>query len=142
MSVRQQIVDEIQTALQGITVFNGYNTDAGQNVFVWLDGEPLVFPALILRDTLATVNRNQGVEVGRHEHRMIVEVAVKTANATSQAQVRSILEDVVTCLWANRKWNGLARVTNLTETSVSLVTSKAEGLVKAEVVYHTDLGQI
>lgn len=116
MTRRQQIVDAFEQRLRGIFVSSGYRTDLGANVEGWrsrplADGE--IF-AVVWRDTAAP-KRREGVEIGRHEHELSLEVEILVADGTPDATAREMLADVVQAVGADPRFGGLARWTKLEE---------------------------
>lgn len=97
-SIRSQIVEALAAQLRTIKIANGYNTQAGANVFVWrryaLDDSEL--PALLLRDT--EVER-QPVAVGNQvDTTMTCEVEGIARGDNGLELARVIESDIVACL--------------------------------------------
>jgi hypothetical protein len=136
-TIRQQLLDVMTTALKtlpGVTVY----TD---------DPPPLestVFPAIYLIDGEATVDV-AGSEMGRQLNVLTFELKVGGAGRTCPAETRALMGDVVALLWINRKWGGLARMTDITAHSLELTEAArlyAVGNITASVSYLSPLGTI
>jgi len=91
MSKRQQIVDYLSTELKKILKTNGYNTDAGKNVFEWRDTplQKTELPGIVFRDNL--VNKTAGT-IGMFRWLMRLEIAIFGKSAS---EIRSVIEDVI-----------------------------------------------
>ena len=109
-SLRETIVQALSTLLQTVLVTNGYETDAGSNVYGWHDTplDPAALPALGWRDTdLKTPEAGQ-----TDVHNMTVEidaVVVKTSAVTAMGQMRKLTADVVKVLGSDLTLGGLAQ---------------------------------
>lgn len=138
-SIRQQIVTNLDTALKTITKLNGYKSDAGKNVFEWLETltEITALPAIIWRDTdeaRAFIGNIQ------EDRRLTVEIELLAAGTTSPATMRDLLSDITRLVGFNKDWGGLAITTF--PVSDTIGTEKegkrvAGGLVVFEIAYRT-----
>ena len=72
---RQKIVDVVLENLKNIKIDKGFYSDAGKNVFEWMDKtlEDRDFPAIIIRDSSSKVSDQSLLE-----HTLRVEVDVAT----------------------------------------------------------------
>lgn len=107
-STRQQIITALDTRLKTILVTGGYNSDAGENVFDWLDRDldDSELDALIYRDKSNNADMNDFDSVS---NKVIVEIEVKTKSAsTTGAQVRKMIEDVYKAIGTDETFGGLA----------------------------------
>lgn len=107
-SIRQQIIDAIDTRFKAITTTNGYKTNIGVHVFDWLDRElaDSELDALIYRDTVNEII--QGT-IHDYSNQLHLEIEVKTKNASTTAkQVRMMIEDIYKAIGTDDRWSGLA----------------------------------
>jgi len=90
---RQFIVDSIAQQLKLISAVNGFYSEAGKNVFEWLE-KPLdkdEYPAIIVRDVTDDVSDGQILE-----HSLKIEVDIAVSNkATSLWDMREVTSDVL-----------------------------------------------
>lgn len=112
-TVRQQIMDAIDTRLQTILIANGYKTNAGQKVFPWKEyglGSTKL-PALTFRDVDDDPDQET---IGNVDNILTVEVqALTTQSATSDEVAREMLADVIVAVGADETWGDLAEFTLL-----------------------------
>lgn len=108
-NVRQRIVDAVKARFQGITAANGYDTNLGQNVFVWRDTSKGAasfaeneLPALNLRDS---DNQLEYLSPDRFTNELDIEAeVVALAAANVDAEVRKMIRDIYTAIGVDRKW--------------------------------------
>jgi len=97
-TIRQDIIDEIDTLLNAISIANGYSFDVDGKVFEWRD-IPISeddYPCIIFRDV-----RDYFSEDSESEHVLEIEIAViPTPGSTSTAALRDMLQDVLTAFSA------------------------------------------
>lgn len=105
-STRQQIVTALDTLMKTIKVVNGYQTNAGLNVFVWRSTplEQTDLPAILLRDTTDPIDA-EGV-TDRADHLLTVEFALYASGATADAASRTLVEDVLKALGTSPTLSG------------------------------------
>ena len=89
---RQKIVDVVLENLKNIKIDKGFYSDAGKNVFEWMDKtlEDRDFPALIIRDSSSKVNETSSLE---HILKIEVDIAIKGKN--SIWSMREVSSDVL-----------------------------------------------
>lgn len=111
-SIRQQILDAVATRLGTITTANGYETEAGGNVYEWavvpLDQDNL--PALGYKDSGEDIVDETVGEQIRTLHVDIVGIEKGTAVT---AFTRKISADVIKAAGTDLTWGGLAEDTTL-----------------------------
>lgn len=136
MSNANAIVSAIAAKLGEITVANGWQTDIGALVFVWLPVElqQQKLPSLNLRDIAAEwelsargqeYTKEQGFEV----------IAMVAAGQETNIYARNAIDDLVQALQndGDRTWGGLAIETVITGTELIVTQpSKALGGVRVE----------
>lgn len=108
MSIRQSIITALDTRLRTITIANGYQTNAGQRVFDWLDRDlaDTELDAIVYRDPANEISQETFSQV---DNRVRVEIEVKTKSAsTTGAQVRKLIEDVYKAIGTDETFGGLA----------------------------------
>jgi low affinity Fe/Cu permease len=139
-TIRQQIVTAVETRLKTILVANGYRTAVGANVFLWRDSALTTaeLPGMILRDRKAPV---EVVSMQHQDNNLKFEVECYAKGATTAAQGRLMLDDVVKCIGVDQTWGRLARYTLLDSHEIDLdQNAETIGGVKIEftVVYRTN----
>jgi len=137
-SIRQQIITAIDTRLKTILTSNGYETNAGQNVFAWRDSALALeeLEAILYKDR--TEARTPGV--GIYEITLPLEIQII---ATSPAQVRKILADLEVAVMSDETWGGLALNTEF-ETDEMEIEQKEYTFVASGIIlpieYRTSRG--
>lgn len=107
-SIRQQIITALDTRLKTITTANGYKTNAGRNVFDWLDRDlaDTELDAIIYRDVS---NQFQADYFGGTGNRLRIEIEGRTKQAsTTAAQIRKIVDDIYKAVGTDETFGGLA----------------------------------
>jgi hypothetical protein len=106
MSKWQTVIDELKITLEQITVVNGYNTDAGDNVQIWRTAaitDDTVLPLIDIRDlTLQTSDDNAGYP--ERFHYLMITI---TAIGNTSTEVREVLDDIITAINNNDEGFGL-----------------------------------
>jgi hypothetical protein len=133
-TIRQRLVAAVKVRLQGIRTANGFQTEAGANVFVWrvLPLETAELPALIVRD------REQRTEqAGRvaHDHSLTVEIEGHiSALAPSAEDARALLGDLLVAIGSDPTWHeGGVRLALDTEPLTDELTASHEDRALAGV---------
>lgn len=90
--IRQQIISSILDNLKRIKMENGFYSNAGNNVFEWMEKtlEDRDFPALIVRDPSSKINFES-----THEHVLKIEIDVATKGRNSIWNMREVTSDVL-----------------------------------------------
>ena len=140
VSKRQQIVDAIDARLKTITTANGYNTDAGNNVFEWrsypLD-ENSELPALVYRDT----EEIESLAVGGYQlHTLTIEIEGYVVGANAARDLRALIADVIKAIGTDLTWGGLAEDTRPVEESIEIDQEErkiAGAVIRIEIDYRT-----
>jgi hypothetical protein len=133
-SIRQQIIDKIESRLGTILVSNGYETNIGNNVFPWLMTAPTSLPAAVFRDP----TRDISVHNEAHLFTLSVEVEVFGAAGFTDDDIRKMVQDVVRAFGTDATWDGLALDTNLVSDCAVIDTQAnavKSGLIKFTVTY-------
>lgn len=120
-TVRQKIMDAIDTRLQSILIANGFKTNAGQNVFPWQEYgvTNTKLPALLIRDVDDDPDQET---VGNVDNILTVQVIALTAkSATSDQQVREMIADVIVAVGVDETWGDLAEFTLLPPAGMELL---------------------
>lgn len=107
-SIRQQIITALDTRLKTITKAKGYGTDAGKNVFDWLDRDlaDSELDAIVYRDPS---NEIADETFNQTTNRLRLEIEARTkAAATTAAQIRKIVQDIYAALGTDEKFGQLA----------------------------------
>jgi len=111
-TIRQQIIDAVDTQLQTISVANGYRTELGATVQEW-DVTPLDPDSETER--LEYRDEEEGradLTVGEHTMGLVLVVRVLTAGSTSAADIREMIADVAKAMYEDPTFGGLASDTN------------------------------
>jgi hypothetical protein len=139
-SIRQQLISAIDTRLKTITTANGYKTNAGSNVFDWLDRDlaDSELDAIIYRD------RSNVMDMSDFDSKMntvVVEIQVKTkSTTTTAAQVREMIEDVYKAIGTDETWGGLALQTMPKSDDIDVQQSDkitGSGTITIEIQYES-----
>jgi hypothetical protein len=141
MSIRQDIVDQIDTNLKAISTANGYSFDINGNVFEWL-ATPMDennLPAIIFRDTVDSIDPED-----EQEHNLEFEVVLVDKGNASTASVRNKMQDILTAFHLIRNEDDVAGVTHLdNEMEVDHIKKRfAAAFMRFSVNYYADLWEI
>ncbi len=140
-SIRQQLIDALDARLRTILVANGYQTNAGQHVFDWLDRDlaESELDAIIYRDPVCP--QEPGLAVS-YINKLRVEIEARTKQSTdTAARLRQILEDICAAIGTDETWGGLADTTEPVEHSMDVrQAEKIKGLavITIEIEYTTN----
>ena len=111
-SLRQQIMDAVATRLATITTANGYETDAGDNVYEWavvpLDQGDL--PALAYKDSGEDIVDET---VGEQIRTLRIDIVAIEKGTAVTAFARQVSADVIKAVGTDLTWGGLAEDTAL-----------------------------
>lgn len=107
-SIRQKIVDAVETRFQGILTSGGYETNLGNNVFVWRDTQkvPLTsdeLPALVLFDKQCE-GTEDGQVLNRHHFRLTMIADIFTDSSTGDTFVRKAIADLHKAIGVDEQW--------------------------------------
>lgn len=111
-SIRQQIMSALDTRLKLIKTTGGYKTNAGNNVFDWLDRDldDSELDAIVYRDPANEIIEETFSQVS---NKLRVEIDAKTkSTSTTAAQIRKIIEDIYKALGTDETFGGLAYQTS------------------------------
>ena len=111
-SVRQRIVDVIDTRLQTITTGNGYTTDAGNNVKEWQENpfEKGDQQGIDFRDVGEEIEDSA---VGEQWHTLYVEVRAFGYGSTATDDGRKVIADIIQCMGTDLEMSTLAEDTRI-----------------------------
>ena len=143
-TIRQQIISAIDTQLKTILVAGGYRTNLGQNVVEWdltpMDPSQDVF-RLTYRDEEET---RADLSVGEQDMALPLTILALASGNTSLAEMRKMVADVVSAMYADPTWGGIASdtvqdgVTKLDKAQAADQASGAE--LKFRVEYAVERG--
>lgn len=139
-TIRQQIVNALETKFKTITVANGYATAIGTKVYPWRKTEidEADLPALCFWDQAADMQRET---LGNTtSHTLSVTVALFVTGKTTPAQARDGLNDILKALWTDPLLGGLVvqYVPKSHELSMEVDGDICgAGQVKFDVTYYT-----
>lgn len=139
-STRQDIIDAIDTRLKTIKTTAGYKTNAGNNVFDWLDRDlaDSELDAIIYRDKSSVMDMS---DFDSKISSVIVEIEVKTkSTTTTAAQVRKMIEDVYKAIGTDETWGGLALQTMPKTDDINVQQSDkitGSGTIMIEIQYES-----
>jgi hypothetical protein len=105
-SIREKLCAAVKARMQGISVANGYETELGENVFLWkgADFAAEELPAMDIRDVRDDID-SAAVSTRREHHRITFEVAVAVANGTdSMKTARKAIADIYKAIGVDRYW--------------------------------------
>jgi len=113
-SLRQRLVEKVETRMATITVANGYRTNAGSNVDVWRvaswDQDEL--PCINIRDLVDRVDESRAGT--QRLHRLLgfeLEVMVKESGEAAAETTRHVVADIQEAIGTDEKWDSLAMLT-------------------------------
>ena len=115
-SIRQQVINALDTRLKTITIANGYLTDLGTNVAAWsttpFDPQNETFKLEYL-DQDVTTSAGGDIPVGVHSHKMKVTLRLIVKDNTPIDLVRKYNADIMKAIGVEAKangsrWSGLA----------------------------------
>jgi len=114
-SIRQLIVNAVDTRLKGILTAAGYETNLGQHIFWWRtnDFSEDELPAANCRDTdCDDSNATIGV-IGYHQHALKMEVdLIEADGASTPSSIRKLIADLQKAIGVDTTWGKLAERTN------------------------------
>jgi len=112
-TIHQQLITAIDTKLKTILVANGYRSNLGLNVEEW-DLTPLdIAGGETFRLTYRDDEEGRAdVTVGAQDIALALTIAILTSGSTSLADIREMLADLATAMYADPAWGGLAGDTN------------------------------
>lgn len=112
-TIRQQIIDAVDTQLRTIQVTNGYRTDVGTNVQEWdltqLDPENETDGRLEYRDE---EQARVDLTVGEQTMGLVLVIRILTPGSTSAADIREMIGDVAKAMYEDPTFGSLADDTN------------------------------
>ena len=112
-SIKRQILDAIDTRFKAILVANGYETNAGQNVFYWRTQmvPENKLPAIVYR---GTTNRSEVGAGALYENTLTVEID-GFVSASTDLEADTLLDklraDIEKAIKVDDMWGGLALTT-------------------------------
>lgn len=141
-STRQSIMEALDTRLKTIKTTAGYKTNAGTNVFDWLDRDlaDTELDAIIYRDKSGS--RAQVSMSGKTRNSIMVEIEVKTKQSTgTAARVRNILEDVMKSVGTDEKFTSLCSITKPGDDEIDIQQAEktiGSGRITINIEYETE----
>lgn len=103
-SVRSRLVNTVETRFRTIRVSGGFNTDLGNNIFVWRPTpfQEQEFPGANIKDVQCDI-QPQSAQVWHNTLTMHVDCVAATGNTTDEL-IRKIAADVWKCIGLDRYW--------------------------------------
>lgn len=145
MSKDAEIMDALKTRLQTILIANGYQTDAGQKVFVWRAtplGENEV-PAIMADDT--DISHDDGAIMGMTRHTMTVGLVAVISGTSSLVEARKTRADLKKCLFGFHTMGGLANRLDVLKTAIEMKQFEnliAGATAQVQIEYDTPRGEL
>lgn len=142
-SIRQQIIDAINTRLKTILKANGYETNLGQNVFEHRttalgDSE---LPGINFKDVGCDVSQ-EDIAIGQHGYELIMEAEITVKEgSTTAVQIRKMIADVIKATGVDPRWGGLAVSTSPVSDSLKFEQSEkiiAGALLTYSIMFRTN----
>jgi hypothetical protein len=140
MTIRKNIIDELETGLKTIIQSNGYRTDIGNTVYTWKE-IPInqdETQSLIIKDP---INRNESPGYFNHEQVIEINVEIFYSGTDPVSLVRDTIADVYEWCGKNQQLNGNSeRIEYVSDTieSEHLEQITAAGLLRLDVYYITN----
>ena len=109
-TIRQKIIDALDTRMKGILSASGYETDIGLSVQDWPAGliEDSKLPVLIYRDVSC---ENAIDTLVTFSHKLMVEIDALVNDDTPVETVRKIIADIDKAIGIDDQWGGIALLT-------------------------------
>jgi hypothetical protein len=139
-SIRQQIIDAVDTRFKAIKTSAGYKTNIGNHVYDWLDRDLAdnELDALIYRDK---TNDIESASFSDYDNKLTLEIEVKTkSGGTTAKQVRQMIEDVYRAIGTDETWSGLSINTEPRSDAMDLGQADkivGSGTIIVEIMYQT-----
>lgn len=142
----QNIINAVKTQLATIRKTNGYETDAGLKVFEWkASASPYEdLPCIHIKDT--ALQAAQGtIQQYTWALQLDIEIAAAKAAQTS-AEIRSMAQDVIKALWADKTVGG--RALNISQPQIEDITIEKDekviggAVVRCVITYTTATGSV
>lgn len=127
-TVWQQIRNAIDARLKLILVANGYQTDAGKNVFYWRttdfkQNEDGTLPDLPAIKYFETTEENETLNMAIESNTIALNIEVLAGGSDDEA-VKTALDqmyaDILKCVGVDETWGGLALLTEIKAHEVKL----------------------
>lgn len=138
-TIRQQLIEAVEARLGTVAAFQG-------RIYPWRR-TPLSLaevPCAVILDRDAAV-RYEGVEMGKGEHLLTIDIEGYAKGSTTAVQARSMLGDIVAAVWQDPRWGGLARWTTIDSHELALEhAEEIVGGIKVQITitYRAPLGSI
>ena len=109
-SIRQQIINKIDERLKTIQIINGYETDAGKNVFHYKENpfEQANLPCIEYRDIS---DSPEYLSFGLFLHVIMLEIRAYANGVNVDKTIRKIRADIEKAIGTDLTWDGLAEDT-------------------------------
>ncbi len=142
MSIRQLIINELDARLKAITTVNGYQTNAGNNVFAWReeDLQSHELPGIVYLDRIA--GRREGGPIGMFRWAIAVDIyCYASIGRDTPMDVRRLVADVLRAVGAADagRWNGQAQTTELSDGSEMSIEHRGktagEAIININIIY-------
>jgi hypothetical protein len=116
-TIRQRLVDAIDTRFKTILTTNGYKTNIGAHVFWWKESPMQIqdLPGMNCRDKSPAKELGCGVE----DNILPIEIEATVSGSMTPTDLRKILADIETAIGVDETWGGLAEATDLKENDIS-----------------------
>ena len=132
-TIRQRIVNAIDTRFKAILVTGGYETNIGSHVFWWKDSPMQIsdLPGMNCKDNSPDKELGCGVE----DHVLPIAIEAATSGSTTPTDLRKIIADIEKAIGVDETWGGLAQATDLKEEGISIQQNENKvGLVNLTMV--------
>lgn len=148
MSKRQTIINDLDAKLKAIQIVNGYQTNAGNNVFAWREDEiqPAEMPGIIYVDRLA--GKIEGA-IGTFRWALAIDIYCYTAQGKNTPEsMRILIADVIKAIGsgASGRWNNQAQATELTNGAETAIERRGkaagEALLSFNIIYDAPMWEI
>lgn len=136
-TARQTIVAALITALETISVTNGYRSAVGDHVYAWPDPrlDPDHLPALVVHDTSAPVDLEPHPYFS---HTLTVEIYVIAAGSTASSALSDIMADILKAVGVDHTLGGLAIQTRPIDCNKTAIEQLEKAVGDAEVILEID----
>lgn len=143
---RQDILDVIESRMQGISVGGGYHTALGANISVWRTAifEASNLPALVIRDMGQSKDQEgESSPFSLDTWRLKIEIEIiGKAGSTTDILIRQMIADVYKAIGVDDTWGGKAITSFLSDDDMILQDQQSRivggATIQFTILYRTN----
>ena len=140
MSIRQDIVTQLDTNFNLISTDNGYSFNTDGHVYEWREipfkKDDSELPAILFRDVFDSVS-----DQDEQEHELTIEVGLFAVGETSPATIRAMIADILTNFKLIIQHNSVAGASYInSEMDIEHINKRYAGSVMTfSITYYTEI---